>query len=67
MPSDHVTTAPAAIEVDAATKVIEGVTVLEDVSFTASPGRVTAFLGPNGAGKSTMLRAILGKIGRAHV
>ena len=54
------TTAPAGIEVEAATKVIEGVTVLDDVSFTAQPGRVTAFLGPNGAGKSTMLRAILG-------
>jgi ABC-2 type transport system ATP-binding protein len=53
-------TTATAIEVEAATKVIEGVTVLEDVSFTARPGRVTAFLGPNGAGKSTMLRAILG-------
>ncbi len=31
-------TAPAAIEVQAATKVIEGVTVLEDVSFTAAAG-----------------------------
>ena len=51
---------PLAIEVEAATKVIEGVTVLDDVSFTAEPGRVTAFLGPNGAGKSTLLRAILG-------
>jgi ABC-2 type transport system ATP-binding protein len=48
------------IEVAAATKVIEGVTVLDQVSFTAQPGRVTAFLGPNGAGKSTTLRAILG-------
>jgi ABC-2 type transport system ATP-binding protein len=52
--------APAAIEIEAATKVIEGVTVLEDVTFAAQPGRVTAFLGPNGAGKSTLLRAILG-------
>jgi ABC-2 type transport system ATP-binding protein len=51
---------PAAIVVEGATKVIEGVTVLDAVSFTAEPGRVTAFLGPNGAGKSTMLRAILG-------
>jgi ABC-2 type transport system ATP-binding protein len=50
----------AAIEVEEATKVIEGVTVLDRVSFTAQPGRVTAFLGPNGAGKSTTLRAILG-------
>jgi ABC-2 type transport system ATP-binding protein len=54
------TQVPAAIEVEAATKVIEGVTVLDDVSFAAHPGRVTVFLGPNGAGKSTLLRAILG-------
>ena len=39
---------------------IDGVTVLDAVSFTARPGRITAFLGPNGAGKSTTLRAILG-------
>lgn len=49
-----------AIEVSGATKVLDGVTVLDDVSFVARPGRVTAFLGPNGAGKSTTLRAILG-------
>ncbi|HEX3795184.1 MAG TPA: ATP-binding cassette domain-containing protein [Acidimicrobiales bacterium] len=50
----------ASIVVQDATKIIEGVTVLDGVSFTARPGRVTAFLGPNGAGKSTTLRAILG-------
>jgi ABC-2 type transport system ATP-binding protein len=49
-----------AIDVEDATKAIDGVTVLDRVSFTAAPGRVTAFLGPNGAGKSTTLRAILG-------
>lgn len=48
------------IEVVGATKIIDGVTVLDDVSFVAAPGRITAFLGPNGAGKSTLLRAILG-------
>jgi ABC-2 type transport system ATP-binding protein len=52
--------ATASIEVENATKVIDGVTVLDRVSFTCRPGRVTAFLGPNGAGKSSMLRAILG-------
>jgi ABC-2 type transport system ATP-binding protein len=51
---------PAAIVVEEATKVIDGVTVLDRVSFSAQPGRVTAFLGPNGAGKSTTLRAVLG-------
>ena len=50
----------ASIVVTDATKVIEGVTVLDRVSFSALPGRVTAFLGPNGAGKSSTLRAILG-------
>ena len=52
--------APAAIVVEDATKVLDGVTVLERVSFAARPGRVTAFIGPNGAGKTTTLRAILG-------
>jgi ABC-2 type transport system ATP-binding protein len=49
-----------AVEVEHATKVIDGITVLDDVSFVALPGRVTAFLGPNGAGKSTTLRSVLG-------
>ena len=35
-------------------------TAVDDVSFTARPGRVTAFLGPNGAGKSSTLRVLLG-------
>ncbi|TDD62166.1 ATP-binding cassette domain-containing protein [Kribbella antibiotica] len=35
-------------------------TVLDNVGFTARPGRVTAFLGPNGAGKSSTLRILLG-------
>ncbi|UNX55014.1 ATP-binding cassette domain-containing protein [Georgenia sp. TF02-10] len=37
-----------------------GRAVVDDVSFTARPGRVTAFLGPNGAGKSTTLRMLCG-------
>ncbi len=35
---------------------------LDDVSFTAARGAVTAILGPNGAGKTTLLRAIAGLI-----
>ncbi|WP_324652234.1 ATP-binding cassette domain-containing protein [Georgenia sp. H159] len=34
--------------------------VVQDVSFTARPGRVTGFLGPNGAGKSTTMRMLTG-------
>src|SRR6202034_2507854 len=52
--------AALSVVVEDATKVIDGVKVLDQVSFTARPGRVTALLGPNGAGKSTILRAILG-------
>ncbi|WP_098485395.1 ABC transporter ATP-binding protein [Georgenia soli] len=35
-------------------------TVVEGVSLTARPGRVTGFLGPNGAGKSTTMRMLCG-------
>ena len=35
-------------------------TAVDNVSFTAQPGRVTGFLGPNGAGKSTTMRIIVG-------
>ena len=33
---------------------------LDDVSFSASPGRILGFLGPNGAGKSTTMKIITG-------
>lgn len=34
--------------------------VVDDITFSAAPGRVTGFLGPNGAGKSSTLRILLG-------
>lgn len=47
--------------------IIEGLTkrygrtlAVDDVSFTASAGRVTGYLGPNGAGKSTTMRIMVG-------
>src|SRR4030088_1953059 len=46
---------------------IEGITtaydkadVLEDVSITIEPGRITCLLGTNGSGKTTLIRSILG-------
>ncbi|MGA4841570.1 ABC transporter ATP-binding protein [Streptomyces sp. G45] len=48
------------IEVRDLVKSYGGKRVLDGLSFTAAPGRVTAFLGPNGAGKSTTLRMVLG-------
>src|SRR5215218_2927471 len=33
---------------------------VDDVTFSAQPGRVTGFLGPNGAGNSTTMRIMVG-------
>jgi ABC-2 type transport system ATP-binding protein len=59
------------IGVEHVTKTYGGFTAVDDVSFTARPGRVTGFLGPNGAGKSTTLRVVVGLTppdhGTAHV
>ena len=32
--------------------------VLQDVSFSAQPGKITALIGPNGCGKTTLLKAM---------
>jgi len=50
----------AVIEISRLRKRYRGRTAVDDVSFTARPGRVTGLLGPNGAGKSTILRILLG-------
>ena len=48
------------ISVDHVTKTYGTFTAVDDVTFTALPGRITGFLGPNGAGKSTTLRVLVG-------
>lgn len=42
------------------TKTYGRVNALDDVTFSAVPGRVTGFLGLNGSGKTTTLRILLG-------
>lgn len=42
------------------TKRYKDFVAVDDVTFTAQPGRVTGFLGPNGAGKSTTMRILTG-------
>ena len=48
------------IDVTALTRTYGGLRAVDDVTFTAQPGRVTGFLGPNGAGKSTTMRVMVG-------
>ena len=48
------------ITLESVTRTYGHFTAVDDVSFTARPGRVTGFLGPNGAGKSTTMRIIVG-------
>lgn len=39
---------------------IDGKTIVENISFTATGGELVVIAGPNGAGKSTLMRAIAG-------
>jgi ABC-2 type transport system ATP-binding protein len=48
-----------ALSVDHVTKRYGDHTVVNDLSFTIPPGRVTGFLGPNGSGKSTAMKIML--------
>src|SRR5580704_7556604 len=44
------------------TKKFSGIPAVDDVSFSARPGKVTGYLGPNGSGKSTTMKMITGLI-----
>ncbi len=48
------------ITIDSLTRKYGAFTAVDDITFTAAPGRVTGFLGPNGAGKSTTMRVLVG-------
>ena len=47
------------LEIDHVTKSYGHEVVVDDLTFTVAPGRVTGFLGPNGAGKSTTMKILL--------
>jgi len=55
-----VSTPVAALVVDRLSVTLGGRAVLDGLSLTASPGRLTAVLGPNGAGKTTLIRCCTG-------
>ncbi|HZC94455.1 MAG TPA: ATP-binding cassette domain-containing protein [Mycobacterium sp.] len=44
---------------------VDGRPLLQDVSFTAKPGTLTAVIGPSGAGKSTLVKVIGGALPRS--
>jgi ABC-2 type transport system ATP-binding protein len=54
------------ITVEEVTRTYGDFTAVDDVTFTAEPGRVTGFLGPNGAGKSTTMRIVVGLTAPTH-
>jgi ABC-2 type transport system ATP-binding protein len=47
-----------AVEVSHLVKKFNGVTAVNDLSFTVQPGELFGFLGPNGAGKSTTIHIL---------
>lgn len=51
-----------AIEVNNISKVIGGVTVLDDMNLTFEPGKIYGLKGKNGSGKTMLMRAICGLI-----
>jgi ABC-2 type transport system ATP-binding protein len=48
------------IEVDHLRKTYGDLTAVDDISFTAQPGKIFGLLGPNGAGKTTTIGCISG-------
>lgn len=51
-----------ALRCDRITKHFEGITALDELTFTASAGEVHAILGENGAGKSTFVKVLGGAV-----
>jgi ABC-2 type transport system ATP-binding protein len=48
------------LELQGLTKRFDELTALDDLSFSAAPGRMLGCVGPNGAGKTTAMRIVLG-------
>lgn len=52
----------AALELEGVTKRYGDFIAVNDLSFSARPGKILGFLGPNGAGKTSTLRMVLGLV-----
>lgn len=47
------------LSIEGLTKRYDHRTVIDGLTFTVEPGRITGFLGPNGSGKSTTMKVLL--------
>ena len=50
------------IEIEGLTKEFDGVTALQDVTFSVAEGEILGVIGPNGAGKTTLFNCITGMV-----
>ncbi|MBP3041614.1 ABC transporter ATP-binding protein [Bacillaceae bacterium Marseille-Q3522] len=50
------------VQIKNVTKVINGNTIVDNISFSVPAGEVFGFLGPNGAGKTTSIRMMVGLV-----
>lgn len=57
---------PPLLEVANLTVERNGRRILDDISFSLSPGEIISVIGPNGGGKTTLLRSVLGLISPDH-
>ncbi len=55
-------TPSTALEVRGVTKKFDGLTAVDDVSFSIGRGEILGLIGPNGAGKTTMFSMLAGQI-----
>ena len=54
------TTPPPLLSVEHLTMIFGGLTAVDNLSFTARAGDITALIGPNGAGKTTVFNCLTG-------